>query len=373
MMLFSCSLFAESGGQKIDRLSLPAMTSSLAKQSLLLDITVTDNSFYAVGERGHILYSNDNGLSWQQSSVPVSVSLTAIDFVNSSNGWAVGHDGVILNTRDAGRSWQKQLDGFQVNQMVVKHYQQLLGKVEQRLQLIEERGEDGSELEERIESYEMALEDAVIAEEEGPTKPFFDLLFISEQQGWVIGSYGLIFETKDGGKHWIPQMEKLENPDGFHLNAIIQTRQGDIYIAGEAGVLFRSTDNGDNWQLLDSPYEGSFYAIAEVLPEGKLLVTGLRGRGYVSEDQGDNWTELDMATRSTLTAVAQLGDRDVVAVGSSGNLSFSNDGGRQFSSKIQPGRRSYSALAKTNTGGLILVGQGGVSLFNNQQLQEALK
>ena len=373
MMVFSSALLAETGPKKIDRLSLPAIASDLAERSLLLDVTGTDNSFYTVGERGHILYSEDNGLSWQQSSVPVSVSLTAIDFFDNSYGWAVGHDGVILNSVDDGRSWNKQLDGFQVNQMVLDHYQQLLQKAEQQLQLIEERGEDSSELEELVEIYEIALEDAEIAKEEGPTKPFFDVLFTSKQQGWVVGSYGLVFETRDGGANWVPRMEMLENPDGFHLNAIIQTRQGDLYIAGEAGVLFRSTDRGESWQLLDSPYEGSFYAITEVLPDEDLLVTGLRGRGYLSEDQGESWTELDMDTRSTFSAVVQLDSGGLVAVGSSGNLSFSNDGGHKFRSQVQSGRRSYSALATTDSGELILVGQGGVSTFDSQRLQEALK
>lgn len=356
-----------------DRLNLPATPSRLADSSLLLDITTTEGRFYAVGERGHILYSEDQGVRWQQAKVPVSVSLTAIDFIDQTNGWAVGHDGVILNSRDGGRSWQKQLDGFQVNQIVVNHYRQLLEVAQQQLQSLQQRRSDTTELEGRVESYGIALEDAEIALEEGPTKPFLDLLFVDQRQGWVIGSYGLIFETRDGGEHWIPRMEQLENPDGFHLNAILQTRQGNLYIAGEAGILFRSDDHGQSWQLLDSPYDGSFYAIAEILPTGDLLVIGLRGRGYRSGDQGVSWTELDMATRSTLNSMVQLDSGELIAAGSSGSLSFSRDGGIQFKAQVQPGRRNYSGLVATPSGGLILVGQGGISSLNSSQLQEVLR
>jgi photosystem II stability/assembly factor-like uncharacterized protein len=189
----------------------------------------------------------------------------------------------------------------------------------------------------------------------------------------VIGSYGLIFETRDGGQHWIPRIEQLDNPDGFHLNAIMRSRRGVLYIAGEAGILFRSDDNGQSWQLLDSPYDGSFYAIAEILPSEDLLVTGLRGRGYRSEDRGESWIELEMATRSTLTSLVQLDTGELIAAGNSGNLSFSSDGGRQFRAQIQPGRRGYSGLVATASGGLILVGQGGISALDNRQLQEVLR
>ena len=372
-LYFLLLLSTPGASAETDRLSLPASLSRLADSSLLLDITAVKNRLYAVGERGHILYSEDQGDSWQQARVPVSVTLTAVDFIDASHGWAVGHDGVILNSQDGGRSWQKQLDGFRVNQMVVDHYRKLLEAAEQQLQSLTKQGEELAELEERVETYEFDLEDAEIALEEGPAKPFLDLLFVSRQQGWAIGSYGLIFETRDGGQHWISRLEQLDNPDGFHLNAIMQSRRGTLYIAGEAGILFRSDDLGQSWQRLDSPYDGSFYAIAEIQPSGDLLVTGLRGRGYRSEDQGESWIELEMATRSTLTSLVQLDSGELIAAGSSGSLSISSDGGRQFRAQIQPGRRGYSGLVATASGSLILVGQGGISTLDNQQLQEVLR
>ena len=144
-------------------------------------------------------------------------------------------------------------------------------------------------------------------------------------------------------------------------------------IAGEAGILFRSPDNGETWQLLKSPYDGSFYALTELLPSQALLVMGLRGRGFRSDDYGKSWIELDMGTRTTLTSALQLDSGELIAAGNSGNLSVSLDGGEQFSSKIQQGRRSYSGLVMSGTRGLILVGQGGISTLGGRQLQGVLR
>ena len=78
----------------------------LATRSLLLDAQRVENIMVAVGERGHILISEDNGDSWKQAQVPTKATLTGVYFIDSKNGWVVGHDQVILRTKDAGKSWE---------------------------------------------------------------------------------------------------------------------------------------------------------------------------------------------------------------------------------------------------------------------------
>ena len=77
-----------------------------AAQSLLIDIARAGERLVAVGERGHVLYSDDSGQRWIQAPVPVSVMLTAVWFLDAQHGWAVGHDGMIIATDDGGASWR---------------------------------------------------------------------------------------------------------------------------------------------------------------------------------------------------------------------------------------------------------------------------
>ena len=85
----------------------PAVLAPLAARSLLLGVTtLADGHVVAVGERGHVLVSDDAGHSWRQSPVPVSSTLTAVYFADALHGWAVGHDETILRTDNGGRRWQ---------------------------------------------------------------------------------------------------------------------------------------------------------------------------------------------------------------------------------------------------------------------------
>ena len=97
---------AEAAGK--NAVDLPAVMSAKASHSLLLDLARAGKRIVAVGDRGHVLYSDDEGKSWTQARVPVSVMLTAVYFPNAQEGWAVGHNGVILYSPDAGASWQLQ-------------------------------------------------------------------------------------------------------------------------------------------------------------------------------------------------------------------------------------------------------------------------
>ena len=85
---------------------------SIVPRMLLLDGAVVGPENVAVGERGAILRSSDNGRTWQAVAVPATPTLTGVSFgPGSSQGWAVGHDALILATSDAGRTWQKQWQG----------------------------------------------------------------------------------------------------------------------------------------------------------------------------------------------------------------------------------------------------------------------
>jgi len=116
-----------------DVLVTPSVKAVKAKQSLLLDIAKAGERLVAVGARGHVLYSDDNGGKWHQAKVPVSVLLTSVVFPDVRNGWAVGHSGVVLHSADSGETWKKQFDGNAANQMIItqseNHINTLKGQI----------------------------------------------------------------------------------------------------------------------------------------------------------------------------------------------------------------------------------------------------
>ena len=281
-----------------DPLERPALISRRANAALLLDIARAGQRLVAVGERGTVLLSDDDGKSWRQARhVPVAVSLTRVAFPVATSGWAVGHAGVVLASGDGGETWNRRLDGRSAAAIALKAAQAALAR------------RDSAAKRRSLREAERLVAD-------GPDKPFLDLRFTTPRRGFVVGAYGIIFRTEDGGASWQPRMSHLDNPKGYHLNAIAAV-EGVLYIVGEHGLVLRSTDGGEHFATLKLPYEGSFFTVA---PEGrKAVLGGLRGNAFVSEDQGQAWKRIDVAVPASLAHVAPL---------SGGGLLFINQAGQ---------------------------------------------
>ncbi|MBV1787405.1 hypothetical protein KQ940_04985 [Marinobacterium sp. D7] len=287
---------ADTGFAGLDK---PAQISPLALHKSMLAVARAGERLVAVGEEGTVLLSDDNGVSWHQAEqVPTSSALTAVQFVAADKGWAVGHLGVVLTTEDGGNTWRKQLDGIQAAQLALEQAKAL--------------------------GDEAALKSAQYLVDDGPDKPFLNLYFLNDRTGFVFGAYNLIFRTDDGGESWTPWLERVENPMGMHLYGMAQSR-GVLMIAGEQGALMRSTDGGQYFEEIESPYDGSYFGIiAEA--DGAFVAYGLRGNAFRSVDGGDSWSELDTGQGETLTAATNLSDGRLLLTSQAGGVLVDRDG-----------------------------------------------
>ncbi|NNJ92847.1 MAG: photosystem I reaction center subunit IV [Gammaproteobacteria bacterium] len=342
---------------EIDYLETPAFLSEKASKGLLLDIVNTGKHLVAVGERGHIIYSADHGKNWQQASVPVYATLTAVFFISPDVGWVVGHEGVILHSTDAGKTWTRQLDGYQINKQVITQAQQRVHNKRNQLETVTDK-DQREEITYQLEEAGYALEEAIEDEQAGPFKPLLDVWFADEYQGYALGAYGILLQTLDGGENWTLISNRLENPEGFHLNSIAPTPSGTIFITGESGTIFRSTNEGENWIRLNSPYEGSFFGITS--KGNSILVFGLRGNIYRSRDNGNSWKNVNTNAMSAISAGMPTRSGLIVLVGNAGHVLFSKDQGKSFNVTVRPDRLSLSAITESTDHHLIAVGSRGV-------------
>jgi photosystem II stability/assembly factor-like uncharacterized protein len=176
-----------------------------------------------------------------------------------------------------------------------------------------------------------------------------------------VGAFGTLVATENGGQQWIGQENLVDNPDEFHLNAITGDGKGRVFIAGEGGVMFRSLDDGSNWESLEPFYEGSWFGVVYSAQNDTLFMFGLRGNLYRSTDFGTTWERVITDNNSTLAGGSATHEGDVVLVGGVGTVLTSTDGGQSFRRTMIQDRLSLSAGLSRN-GKLILVGQGGVKL-----------
>jgi photosystem II stability/assembly factor-like uncharacterized protein len=288
-----------------------SVESAKASKSLMLDVAHAGKRLVAVGDRGHILYSDDQGATWTQAKVPSRQLLTSVFFVDDKHGWAVGHDAQILASEDGGVTWTKQFEDL------------------------------------KRES------------------PLLDVWFKDVSSGFAVGAYGSLMETTDGGKHWEDASDRLDNEDQYHLNAIAAVKDAGLFIVGEQGSMFRSADWGQTWEKLEGPYQGSLFGVIGTAQANTLLAYGLRGNLFRSTDFGTTWAPVELkATRGALefglSGATLFDDGTLVIVGNGGSVIRSNDNGETFSVFNRPDRISVSAVTAAGNGNLILAGQGGV-------------
>jgi len=318
-LLTATSVPAVAAGYQ-DPLDIPASFMDSAPQSLLLDVAQAGDELVVVGERGHILYSDDQGKSWTQAQVAVRTQLNAVYFVDAKRGWAVGEDAVILHTTDGGRSWQKQFD-------------------------------------------------ARDAEMKGP---LLDVYFKNASEGYAVGVFNKLYRTTDGGKHWEAWQEHADNLDEWHFFAMTTTTSDTLYITSEAGLLFRSNDGGESFVPMQTAHDGSFHGIlAKRGADGldRLILSGVGGKLFTSVDGGESWVELNSQTEAGLSGGSWLSDGSALVVGGDGILLHIAADLASVSKTQRDNGLPLSGVLQKPQGDFILVGLGGVQSMNTLQAQ----
>lgn len=302
----------------------------LASKSLLLDIfSINQSKLIVVGQHGDILTSDD-GVNWQQASVPTQATLTAVFFIDKQQGWAVGHDATILHTNDGGLTWQLQ---------------QYLPEKE---------------------------------------KPLLDVVFKDELHGIAVGAYGMLYRTVDGGKSWHSEFHqeflnaddaqyiaelKAEDEAAYldeigsilpHFNRVIKAGS-KLYLVGEIGLLASSDDFGRHWQVASEIYQGSFFDLL-VTPKNNLLALGLRGHIFRGNTNMDNWQKINSKTSALLNFALLTDDSRIIILGNNGVMLVSGDDGQSYQVETQPDGKSLIAGVWFNHQ-LIVVSDVGIKII----------
>jgi len=291
----------------------------------------------AVGRYGVIAVRDGDG-RWRQAKVDVSNDLVDVAFGGVRNGWAVGHGGVVLHTADGGATWTRQLDGQQAGALTLEHYR----KTADRLP---------------AEQRDAVLQQAERWAKEGMTQPFLGVWFRDAKTGFVVGAFGRIFRTDDGGEHWMPLIDRIDNPKELHLYTV-GGRDDEVYLAGEGGNVWRWDGQKGRFVGVPTPYDGSLFGVL-VSPQS-VVAFGMRGSVFRSVDRGVHWQRIPTGINGGIVSGDVRPNGDIILVSQAGEVLVSADGGATFKRNVDGPRIAVASIVASPDGGWLTVGPNGI-------------
>lgn len=297
-----------------------------------------------IGYRGKMLETNDSGRTWDIVKVPTDRALYNIRFADAQNGWICGQAGVILNTKDAGKTWTEQKSNteqylFALYPASPTH----VYAVGDKSTLLETRdGGANWEVRKVSQGNENVSEDIALAIQD---PIFYDIEFADEQNGWIVGEFGTIRHTADGGQTWTDQQQTLlgegivdvlDLPTLFGVH-FVNNQEG--IAAGLEGKIAHTHDGGQSWKFdtvdekiaIEDPLYQPF-----LFPDGKGWVIGAGGEVVAKEPGSDTWkrAQLGMRLFTWLRGIDFFDHSNGWLVGGFGTILKTKDGGKTWTPSL---------------------------------------
>lgn len=292
--------FSHRGAEPVEQASLNV------KKVQINDMIELDGRLVAVGERGTIVISENNGKTWKTTHGDAQVPVTLTDISSLSDGvlMAVGHDSVILRSDDDGLTWK-----------------QIMRDSERGEPLMGSWSQDGKTV-------------------------------------FAFGSFGKFLVSDDGGKSFKSQ----ELPGrSYHFSSMAGNEQGVRILVGERGTAMRSQDGGETWEQQESFYKGSLFGVAH-LEDSRWVTYGMRGHIFYSDDNGDHWNEIKVPNELPLYGHSLVdGGKKMVMVGTAGSYVTINDRGELLETGTLGDLGTLTSAVTLPDGKLFVAGQSGLA------------
>ncbi len=280
----------------------------------LMDVEVVDAmTATAVGIYGTVIYTVDGGETWELRERRTDMSLYRISFATPDIGTGLGGrsrsgGGSVWRTVDGGATWEKQMSR-------------------------------------QVEPYRVWME---------------DVCFAHPDTGFISCSDGKVLLTTDGGNSWVDRRVSYRGISGM---SFCNPRNG--MVLGSRTVL-RTGDGGITWEA--GGWESNYYTYSISMFDPLNAYVTAVGYGapgtrmvvmYRTTDGGNTWQNM-YHSRSLGERVTSVDERIVVAVGSEGVITRSDDGGVTWEPRDSGTDKYFSDVSFSGVDLGIAVGEDGV-------------
>lgn len=223
--------------------------------------------------------------------------LFAVSVIDADHVVAIGDRSVLTRSSDGGRTWQTETLTF----------------IDPDLS----------------PDWLLAFEDPVL----------YDVEFVDSRNGYIVGEFGKIYHTTDGGQSWTEQHKSLMDASVFDfmdMPTLFDVEFSDLkngIAVGLDGRIAITTDGGQDWNFVPNnveDYEDPFYSAA-LLPDGTRWVVGASGQAVTAAPADEmGRASLGGSVNSWLRRI-RFYDKDTAwIVGGFGLIMNTHDGGKTW-------------------------------------------
>ena len=288
---------------------------------------------------------------WNELNTPTLQTLVDIQFINENFGVACGELKTLMKTEDGGDNWTKLNVGVSAsfNSVFILNNNYFYTS--------------------RVGLYQ-TLNSGNTFNEVGNLSNYFgtifDIHFFNVQNGIIVKG-GQILKTEDGGLNWVPVLQSFSNKLVVTSNETLYLAGGSTYDYVHFGELYKSTDNGENWNELELPstVQNSEIMAINFIDNNNGFIANFNQEIFKTSDGGLNWILVSSEGDFTnlITSILFLNENDGYVL--SGNSIYrTNDGGLNWAKEYEHEDIDNYLISMTSTpnGKLYVVGKNGIIL-----------
>jgi len=293
-----------------------------------------DRGVYACGADGYFVWSGDSGESWETMQIQEGIALRVMHWPSRRTaviaGRKAGKNHLWISTDRAATFDAKDVDtdlpirdfaffGLAKGFMVAGSVQKKDGTWRV--------SKDGGRTYQAIESVAYS----------NPARALLGICRAGKKSLFVVGSH-----VESG---YVGEAAK---------SLLYKTKQGSV---------LRSTDEGQNWEVVDAGNDaGTLLYDVDFADEKLGWVVGERGFAAFTRDGGKTWKKVDTGTEERLNAVQVIDKEAAYAVGENGTAIGTNDGGETIVTFKTGTKRDLKDLSFTDERTGFVVGTSGTVL-----------
>ncbi len=303
---------------------------------------------WCIGESGVLIHTTDGGQTWNSIETGTDYNLHNI-FIGETTGWIVGDWGMLLKTTDGGKTFIK-VDTSVFERKSLKGIYFVDDQLGWIITYNTPTSGDSQALQHQKSGYIYRTVDRGETWEEqfSTEEALFNLHFIDQETGWVVGDQRSVFATNDSGETWkflthgsnqrhtssYGQPEYLGNEPlhTFTLYDIDFTDSHNGWIVGDLGVILH-TSSGGKGQWKHQRGGPRFHNSADAVLLGVDFISkqlgwavGENGTILHTRNGGVTW-ESQSSPSHLLVDVCAVSSKEGYVVGDRGAILRTEDGG----------------------------------------------